>query len=62
MEETSLAGKLLEPVEGKASTDDWYILSSDGRIFKGYGDASKLIFILEAFKDFASTNKVEPAR
>ncbi len=56
LQETSLSGTLLETIEIKVSTDDWYTLSSDGKIFTGYGDASKLIFILETFKDFASTN------
>lgn len=56
----SLKIDLLEtPYEGKKTSmkvlngdDDWYDVTSDGEAFTAFGDASKLQFLINLFKEF----------
>lgn len=35
--------------------NDWFEINSDGEIFTAYGDASKLQFLMNKFKEFVET-------
>lgn len=49
--ETDLEGRTIEK-KSVEDDDDWYIVTSDGETFKGYGDPDKLQFLFDEFENF----------
>ena len=41
------------------SDDDWYEVSSDGKVFTGAGDPTKLSLLLGLFKEFIENQRLE---
>ena len=40
------------------SDDDWYDVTSDGEAFTAFGDASKLQFLINLFKEFTENESI----
>ncbi|MBO9592709.1 MAG: immunity 53 family protein [Niabella sp.] len=50
---TNLEDKKYLQTEDKSDTD-WYRVESDGNVFLGFGDPSKLEFLLNEFRKFSN--------
>lgn len=55
--DTKEEGKLIS-VKVENSNNDWYSITSDGNIFKAYGDFNKLSFSIAKFKEFVEYQDV----
>ena len=53
--DTLCSGKLVS-ISNFQSEIDWYEIKSDGYTFTAVGDTSKLIFLIEHFRDFVNSS------
>lgn len=52
---TNLDGKIIEQVKCELSESDWYVYKIENDQFIGYGDPTKLDFLLKTFIDWAKS-------
>ncbi|TCD05848.1 rhodanese-related sulfurtransferase [Pedobacter frigidisoli] len=56
--DTKKDGKIIN-IKVDNTDDDWYSIKSEGSVFEGYGDSSKLPLLISKFKEFVESSNVQ---